>query len=1091
MGSDHTSTSARLESLSAQLREQQALVRRLLLQLHEPIAIIGVGLRLPGENNTLHGFAEFLDAGRSGTCPIPEDRWDVAAFSPADGQEKGRVRSSAGGFLRGIDQFDPAFFNISPKEARCIDPQQRLALETSWEALENANIDPTRLRHGNGGVYFSASANDYTMEIGALADDDLDGYLAAGLIHAAVSGRLSYFLGLRGPSITIDTACSASLVALHLAAGGLRRGECDIALCGGVNAIHHPRSTAVLCDMNALAADGRCKTFDESADGYGRAEGCGVLVLKRLSDAKRAGDTVLALVRGSAVRQDGESAGLTAPNGIAQEALLRAALADSSLEPTDIQYVEAHGTGTPLGDPIEMAAISEVFAGSHTKDHPLLVGSVKTNLGHLEAAAGVVGVIKAVLQLRRGTVFAHVNLENPSSRIPWDRYPVVVPTRSRPWTAPVRRVMVNSFGFAGTIASAVLEQAPPVTVPAVSAVLAVPAPDRGNVFTVSAKTPGALAGQIRRYRGALAERPDIDIGDLCYTANVGRAHFRHRVAGVVGSAGELDALLGQALAGVQRGEIPSCDTRKVAFLFTGQGAQYPGMAAGLYSRYPAFARALDECDELLTPLVGRSVKAMVLRRTDGHDGALDQAALDQTALDQTALDQTVLDQTVLDQTVLDQTQWTQPALFAVEYSLARLWQSWGVTPSAVTGHSIGEVVAATVAGLFTLADAARLVAARGRLMGSVRAAGRMVSVAAAVEDVEPLVAGYQDLAIAAVNAPRQCVLSGGAGSVAEVVAALGEQGFDTRPLATSHAFHSPLMAEITDELRARLHGIRFHETRCILISTVTGRAAKRHEIADLEYWVRQVVEPVRFQDAMRALHRRGRHVFVEIGPSATLTALAKRCVPPADHVWLTSLRQHTEGDRVIVEALARGYVAGLRVSWPDFHQGRAARRVELPAYAFDRKRYWLPVELPGRAAARPANGLRPGNGEVRAGDLREPSGGTAAAGTGTAPAGSVPGGVPGTVPAGEDGAEGRITVAELIRNRLAAALGYAEPSDLDPDTDFGELGVDSLVAVELRKRLTAALRVECPASAVFEHSSVNRLARFLDGQLGAELQKIG
>jgi acyl transferase domain-containing protein len=1062
MGSDCTSTSAELESVRTQLLEQKGLVRRLLLEKYEPIAIIGVGLRFPGDNNTIRGFTEFLDAGRSGTCPIPEDRWDVAAFSPADDQEKGKVRSSGGGFLHGIDQFDPAFFNISPKEARCLDPQQRLALETSWEALENANIDPTGLRHGTGGVYFAASANDYTMEIGALAGDDLDGYLAAGLIHAAVSGRLSYFLGLRGPSITIDTACSASLVALHLAAGGLRRGECDIALCGGVNAIHHPLSTAVLSDMNALAADGRCKTFDESADGYGRAEGCGVLVLKRLSDAKRDGDTVLALVRGSAVRQDGESAGLTAPNGIAQEALLRAALADSMLEPREIQYVEAHGTGTPLGDPIEMAAINEVFAGSHSKDHPLLVGSVKTNLGHLEAAAGVAGVVKTVLQLRRATVFPHLNMDNPSSRIPWDRYPVVVPTRSRPWVAPVRRAMVSSFGFAGTIASTVLEQAPLATVrsepvPSESARSAPaestgPRPDRSNVFTLSVKTPGALAGQIRRYRSALAEQPGGEVADMCYTANVGRAHFRHRVAGVVGSTDELDALLGRALASVERGEIPSYDSRKIAFLFTGQGAQYSGMAAGLYPRYPTFTRALDECDELLTPLIGRSVKAMVLGRDDQ-----------------------------LGPTGLDQTQWTQAALFAVEYSLARLWLSWGITPSAVAGHSIGEVVAATVAGLFTVADAARLVAARGRLMGSVRATGRMVSVAAAVDDVVPLLAGHQDLAIAAVNAPRQCVVSGGANSVAEVVAALTDQGFDTRPLATSNAFHSPLMAEITDELRERLRGITFRETQCIVVSAVTGRVAKRHEIADVEYWVRQVVEPVRFQDAMQALHRRGRHVFVEIGPGSTLTGLAKRCVPAADHVWLTSLRKGTEDDRTIVEALAKGYVAGLRVSWPDFHQGRTASKVELPAYAFDHKRYWLPVGLPGAVTAQPVDGIRPGSAAPPANGLREPPAGTAQPGTAQ----------PGTALPEQDGAERHTTVAELIRDRLAAALGYADPTDLDPHTDFGELGVDSLVAVELRKTLSAALRVECPASAVFEHSSVHRLARFLDGQLGAELQKIG
>lgn len=1039
MPSESMSVADELVSARATMREQKALIQRLLLEKYEPIAIVGIGLRFPGDNTSLQGFAEFLDAGRCATEPIPEDRWDVAAFAQGDGEGKGKIHTAAGGFLKGIDQFDAAFFNISPKEARCLDPQQRLALETCWEALENANIDPTRLRHGNGGVYFGASSNDYALEIAALASDDMDGYLAAGLIHAAVSGRLSYFLGLRGPSITLDTACSASLVALHLAVDGLRRGECDIALCGGVNAIHHPHSSVLLSDMQALAADGRCKTFDESADGYGRADGCGVIVLKRLSDAKRDGDTTLALIRGSAVRQDGESAGLTAPNGIAQEGLLRAALASAMLEPGDIQYVEAHGTGTPLGDPIELAAINEVFSASHSKNDPVLVGSVKTNIGHMEAAAGIGGVIKTVLQLRRATVYPHLNLENPSSRIPWDRYAVLVPNRSRPWQAPTRRAMVSSFGFTGTIASVVLEQAPP----SAAAPETVPKTGRGNVFTLSAKTPRALGGQLRRYQSLVAKQPGIDIADLCYTANVGRAHFKHRIAGAIGSTEELSGLLDTALDAVDRGEVPRHDSRKVAFLFTGQGSQYPGMGGGLYQRYPVFARAFDECDELLTPLVGRSVKAMVLA---GYPGAA---------------------------TELEQTRWTQPALFAVEYALAKLWLSWGVTPSAVAGHSIGEVVAATIAGLFTVDDAARLVAARGRLMGSVLAAGRMVSVAAAVDDVTPYLADYPDTAVAAINAPRQCVISGGSDSIAEVVDALTGKGIESKPLAVSHAFHSPLMAEVVNELRAELRGISFHETQFTLISTVTGKVAKWRELADVEYWVRQVAEPVNFQAGMQALHRRGRHVFIEIGPSATLTSLAKRCVPAEGHVWLTSLRQSIEDDSALLGVLAKGYAAGLRVSWPDFHRDRAARKIELPAYAFDRKRFWLPVGRPA-AYVEPvdANGSAPGAPAkpVRTTEYQPFDAAT-------------------LVGKDEDGR--RTAIGELIRERLAGALAYADPTDVELDADFGELGIDSLVAVELRKELTAALPVECPASAVFEHPSARQLAHFLEGLLSDQLEKIG
>jgi acyl transferase domain-containing protein len=897
------SVDAELISARDTMREQGELIQRLLRERHEPIAIVGIGLRFPGGNDTVEGFVEFLDAGRCGTTPIPEDRWDVAAFAAATG--RGKIHTSAGGFVGGIDQFDPLFFNISPKEARCIDPQQRLVLETAWEALEHANIDPTRLRHGSGGAYFGASAMDYALEIGRLADEDLDGHIAAGLMHSAVSGRLSYFLGLRGPSITVDTACSASLVALHLAVEGLRRKECDIALCGGVNAIHHPRSTALLSDMNALAPDGRCKTFDESADGYGRAEGCGVIVLKRQSDAERDGDTVLALIRGSSVAQDGESAGLTVPNGNAQEAVMRAALANAMLAPEDIQYVEAHGTGTPLGDPIELAAINEVFAAGHTRDHPLLVASLKTNFGHMEAAAGIGGVIKTALQLRHATVFAHLNLATPSTRIPWDSYPVDVPTKSRAWDAPVRRAMVNSFGFTGTISAVVLEQAPPTPANANEK-----EPCAGNILTLSARTTQALGRQIGRYRRLLERRPDLDVAGLCHTSNVGRAHFRHRVAGAVRDHADLLTLLDRAQSTVDEGKLPS-PARKVAFLFTGQGSQYPGMAAGLYRSCPVFAAELDECDELLGPLIGRSVRALAIDQTD-------------------------------DAGELSQTRWTQPVLFAVEYALAKLWLSWGIRPNAVIGHSIGEVVAATIAGVLTPADAATLVAARAQLMSSVDTPGGMVSVAASAEEVAPLLKNHPDLAIAAVNAPRECVISGGLGALTTVVAELTERGVNTRPLPVSHAFHSPLMREVLDEFRSVLRGITFHEPELTVVSAHTGQIA-RQELADPEYWVRQIIEPVDFLAGMRTLHERGRHVFIEMGPSMTLTSLAKKCVPATDHVWVHSLRQFDMDGKAMLEAVSRGYTAGLGISWPDFHSGHTHRPVDLPAYSFDHKRYWLPV----------------------------------------------------------------------------------------------------------------------------------------------------
>ncbi|MGH3863058.1 type I polyketide synthase [Actinokineospora sp.] len=1005
---------ADLAAARATIREQQEVIDRLSREKSEPIAIVGLGLRFPGDNDTPAGLAEFLDAGGIGTTPFPADRWDVAAFA-GDVEEKGKIHSSGGGFLTGMTEFDAPFFTISPKEARCLDPQQRMVLQTTWAALEHANIDPTRLRHGTGGVYFGASSMDYALELGALATEDVDGYLAAGILHAGVSGRMSYFLGLRGPSITLDTACSASLVALHLSVQGLRGGECEIALCGGVNAIHHPLSTALLSDMRALAADGRCKTFDESADGYARSEGCGVLVLKRLSDAQRDGDTVLALVRGSAVRQDGESAGLTAPNGTAQVALMRAALANAALAPVDISYVEAHGTGTPLGDPIEVAALDEVFRDSHTADDPLLVASLKTNIGHMEAAAGVGGVIKTVLQLRDATVYPHLNVDTPSGRIPWDTYPVRVPAKSEPWTAPVRRALVNSFGFTGTIASVVLEQAPLDSRPIVPAAPA----DGGGVFTVSAKSAPAMAEQLRGYQRLLADQPRLNVADLCHTANVGRAHFRHRVAGVVRDHDDLAALLTRAA------ETESTPTaaRKVAFLCTGQGAQYAGMGAGAYRRYPVFAAALDECDRLLTPLVGRSVKDLVI----------DPAAAD-----------------------LDETRFTQPALFALEYATARLWLSWGVRPTVLIGHSVGEVVAATIAGLFTLADAAKLVAARGRLMGSVRAPGGMISVPMAAEDLADVVAAYPDVTVAAINAPGRTVLSGGADALTEIVAALAAREIEAKRLTVSHAFHSPLMAEVVDEFRAAIADIEFRQPEVTLVSTVTGKVARWRELADVDYWVRQIVAPVDFLGAMRAAHKRGKHVFIEVGPGSTLTSLAKQCVTAADHSWLTSLRRSDVDAESLPAAVAKAYTAGLAVSWPDFHAGAAHRKVDLPTYPFERKTYWL--STPGDAAAE------------------------------RAPAAAAPKAEPERLDPAvlADPERRRPAIENLIQRMLATAMDFTHPGEIGLDAEFGELGMDSLVATELRAALNGVLPVQCPASAVFDNPTIRKLAHFLDDQFDAE-----
>ncbi|MFD8687715.1 SDR family NAD(P)-dependent oxidoreductase [Streptomyces sp. NPDC059651] len=888
-----------LDAAREALEEQRHVLRELLLEKHEPIAIVGVGMRFPGGNSTLPGFAEFLEQGRSGTRPIPEDRWDVEGFSSGGQDAKGRIRTFAGGFLDQVDQFDPQFFNISPKEAQYVDPQQRLALETAWEALEEAGIDPNSLRNGNGGVYVGVSTVDYTIEADALAYEELDANIGTGTAHSAVPGRISYFLGWRGPSMAVDTACSASLVTVHLAAEGLRRGECDIALAGGVNVIHHPRNHIVFSQANMLAVDGECKTFDSSADGYSRSEGCGMVVLKRLTDAKRDGDRVLALVRGSAVRQDGESGGLTVPNGSAQEMVIRAALDNAVLEPADIQYVEAHGTGTSLGDPIEMGAIQSVFAKSHSKADPIVVGSLKTNVGHMEAAAGIGGVIKAALQLHSGQMFPHLNMTTPSEHIPWDAYCVDVPVEGRPWKADTRRAVVNSFGFAGTIACAVLEQAPAFA-PADPSVT-----DGGHLFTLSAKTEKALALQTERYRAHLAAHPDLNLADVCYTSNAGRAHFGSRLAGVVRDTEELSALLA-------RTPTAGPDLSKTAFLFTGQGSQYAGMGRPLHDAYPVFREHLDACDRLFEARIGRSVKALVL------GDAEDPEAIDQTCF-------------------------TQPALFALEYATAQLWLSWGVRPSVLIGHSIGEVVAATVAGLFSLEDAVRLVSARARLMQSVTAAGAMVAVEAAENEIAPLLEAYEDVTFGAFNAPGHCVISGGEESVLALAGQIEERGPRTRRLTVSHAFHSPLMAEVFDAFREEIQDITFRDPEFALISNISGRVADIAEMSTPDYWVRHIAEPVNFQAGMAAIGARGRHVFIEVGPSGTLLGLGKRILDAKEHVWVRSSAKGDTDASVIRASVAECYAAGLRIDWKGYHRGRGGRRTALPTYAFDTKRYWLPI----------------------------------------------------------------------------------------------------------------------------------------------------
>ncbi|MGW1761131.1 type I polyketide synthase [Streptomyces mirabilis] len=892
-----------------------------------PIAIVGMGLRFPGGNSEPESFRRFLKEGRSGITELPTGR-------PLQGVPDDVCTD--GGYLHSLQGFDAGFFNISPREAAFVDPQHRLTLETSWEALENAGIDPTSLRHGDTGVYVAVTGMDYAMEIARLPVEQVELYAGTGMFHCGASGRVSYFLGLRGPSMSVDGACASSLVAVHLAVQGLRSGECGIALCGAANTISDPAYPVMAGRSGVLAADARCKTFDDAGDGYVRGEGVAMLVLKRLDDARRDGDRVLAVIRGSAVRQDGESAALMAPNGKAQALLMQAALKNAGLGAADVQYVEAHGTGTALGDPIEISGVAEVFSGSHSLENPVVVGSVKTNIGHLEATAGMAGLIKTVLQLQDKTIYPHLNFRTPSRKIPWDRTPVKVPVEAMHWASDTRRALVNSYGATGTIASVVLEEA--AAEPAET-------PDRNEdgrspVFTLSAKSAQSLRLQLDAYADFMTGASDRDLPDICYTSNVGRAHHAWRVSSPVADVAELTRFIER-----QRGQFERLKTsagrKNVALMFSGGGSQYQGMGSSLYQRFPVFRQYIDRCSELFEPLVGHSLRGEIL-------GTVDERLVPGGAAVLTA------------------------RLFSLEYALAKLWLSLGVRPSVLIGHSLGEIIAAAVAGIFTLEDAVRLVSLRGDLLDRT-SAGSMAAVEASRDHVDSLLGGYPQVSLGAVNGPSQCVISGDRDSVEEIAALLESQGIKVKRLQVPVASHSPLMDEIAGDYRAALEQISFTDPEFSIASTVLGRIARPGDMTTPEYWMRHLRETVNFAEAIRAIEERGRHIFLEVGPGAELIGMGRQCASDESHLWLGSMHRDDPVGNTIRHTVSRLYSTGLPISWTAWHDGAAGSRVVLPTYAFDRKPYWLPAPK-GQADAADSGQSHPLLGRETSGESQRPAG---------------------------------------------------------------------------------------------------------------------
>ena len=913
----------------------------------EPIAIVSVACRFPGAPDP-EAYWDLLSGGVDAIREIPDDRFDVDEYYDPDPEAKGKIYTRYGGYLDSIDGFDPEFFGISPREAVWMDPQQRLMLEIAWEGLERAGYSPASLRGSRSGVFVGVAANEYSQLLGTNSVETIEAHFITGNALNVIAGRVAFALGLEGPAMAVDTACSASLVAVHQACQALHSGDCDMALAGGVNVLVSPASIVATARARMLSADGRCKTFDAAANGYARSEGCGILVLKRLSDAERDGDPICAVITGSAVNQDGASSGLTVPNGGAQQRLIAATLARAGVEGGDVDYLEAHGTGTSLGDPIEVQAAAAAYGVGRDPNRPLLIGSAKTNIGHLESAAGIAGLIKVVLSLQHEVLPQNLHFENPSPHIPWDSLPVRVVDKAIPWQASgrPRRAGTSSFGFSGTNAHVLIEEAPPKSVVAEDVSPEDGAPEQAyeqksvSVLPLSGRSAEALTALALRYEAWLEANPEADIADVCFTAGVGRSHFEHRAALVVDSVeGARKLLAGLAENRLGSGAVRGVcgDPPKTAWLFTGQGSQYPGMARELFDTEPVFADTVKQCADAVDGLLPRPLLE-VLFDTEGDA-----------------------------RETLRHTSFAQPALFAIEMGLARLWQSWGIEPDVVLGHSVGQYAAACVAGVFSLEDGARLMAERGRLFGNLPEGGRMVAVFAEAQQVERLADEFPQISVAAYNGPNT-VLSGPAADLEQIVARLTGDQIRCTWLDTSHAFHSELLEPALDEFESYARGFEFATPSLPLVCNRTGAVLTAETPLDAKYWRRHSRQPVQFAESVQTVAQLGCSVLMEIGPQPILTGAALQAWPESSAApkAIASLRKGTDAQHQIAEALAATYVSGHRPQFTALHH-QPRRRFELPTYPFQRRRYW-PKTSDMRTDGAPASGILGSAKDLASGD---------------------------------------------------------------------------------------------------------------------------
>ncbi|CKN92495.1 polyketide synthase [Mycobacterium tuberculosis] len=988
--------------------------------INEPVAVIGVGCRFPGDIDGPERLWDFLT----------EKKCAITAY-PDRGFTNAGTFAESGGFLKDVAGFDNRFFDIPPDEALRMDPQQRLLLEVSWEALEHAGIIPESLRLSRTGVFVGVSSTDYVRLVSASAQQKSTIWDNTGGSSSIIANRISYFLDIQGPSIVIDTACSSSLVAVHLACRSLSTWDCDIALVGGTNVLISPEPWGGFREAGILSQTGCCHAFDKSADGMVRGEGCGVIVLQRLSDARLEGRRILAILTGSAVNQDGKSNGIMAPNPSAQIGVLENACKSARVDPLEIGYVEAHGTGTSLGDRIEAHALGMVFGRKRPGSGPLMIGSIKPNIGHLEGAAGIAGLIKAVLMVERGSLLPSGGFTEPNPAIPFTELGLRVVDELQEWPVVAgrpRRAGVSSFGFGGTNAHVIVEEAGSVGADTVSGRADVGGSGGGVVaWGISGKTASALAAQAGRLGRYVRARPALDVVDVGYSLVSTRSVFDHRAVVVGQTRDELLAGLAGVVAGRPEAGVVcgvGKPAGKTAFVFAGQGSQWLGMGSELYAAYPVFAEALDAVVDELDRHLRYPLRDVIW----GHD-----------------------------QDLLNTTEFAQPALFAVEVALYRLLMSWGVRPGLVLGHSVGELAAAHVAGALCLPDAAMLVAARGRLMQALPAGGAMFAVQAREDEVAPMLG--HDVSIAAVNGPASVVISGAHDAVSAIADRLRGQGRRVHRLAVSHAFHSALMEPMIAEFTAVAAELSVGLPTIPVISNVTGQLVA-DDFASADYWARHIRAVVRFGDSVRSAHCAGASRFIEVGPGGGLTSLIEASLADAQIVSVPTLRKDRPEPVSVMTAAAQGFVSGMGLDWASVFSGYRPKRVELPTYAFQHQKFWLaPAPSVSDPTAAGQIGASDGGAELLA------SSGFAAR------------------LAGRSADEQLAAAIEVVCEHAAAVLGRDGAAGLDAGQAFADSGFNSLSAVELRNRLTAVTAVTLPATAIFDHPTPTELAQYLITQI--------